>query len=243
MQQRVNRRKRVKPARNESFRSNFRAQLRKDVVYSSRTLAPAEFDTVVRTHGVCSTGSLTATTLYQILTNSILQTGSGWTSFNQSTAQANVLRNYTAYRVMKYCLKYTIICRSTVATNDDALIYVIHTPDAIALATTSLVAQSDALRDLTHIHALGLATGSPSILSASQTYRLDQVVGSDTYIQDDGYAGGSNSSGVPTAPANLTYVTFALGHLAVGGTWAASITAPVVSVELIQYVKFYDRRV
>lgn len=212
------------------------ARGRGQVLRSLQPSFPSEFETQVTTVGYWADAGINNTNQAEIKTNSLLSSSHGLTTVQQSGAAVNIGRNYTKYRVVAYDLKITAISRST----SDYLLLEVHSPDDLAWgAGTSWNAQTNWLLPAHFVHTVPKNTASPCVLHPSvKKYKLHQITGNNNYLTDETFSGGANGSGVFTDPTNLTYCTL-ISNLWTGGAQTAS-NSPHVTVELTQYVKFYD---
>jgi hypothetical protein len=207
------------------------------VIVSPVPAMPPMFETSIRTIGYWASSGTNNLEQLEILTNSLLHS---WTGGGNNTAQAlaNIGRSYTKYRVCAYDIRYHAVSRST----SDYLFWDVHSPDDLGLTVASGWSLNPQLvMPKAFFHTLPANTKSPCYQAIGwKKYKLSDVIGNNEYLTSDTYAGTLNSSGVATSPSDLTYCTLVSG-LQGGGAQTAS-NSPLFTVELVQYVQFYDLR-
>lgn len=206
------------------------------ILYNTIPSMPPEFDTVIKTFGTILSSAATASVFSEVATNSLLHTADAL-SGSGSSPLANIARNYSKYRVVGYSIKYNLLSRSTVDVN----VAVLHTPNSVSAnypAGSSWNAAAPT-SDKSFYYLVPASTKAPCLTGGSQKYQILSVLGQEEFEEDNTYYGTINTSGVPTAPTDQTFVAFYSGQ-ASGGTFTAN-TTPHISVTLKQYVRFYDR--
>ncbi len=206
------------------------------VISPAPSLAPM-FETTIRTIGYWASAGTNNLEQLEILTNSLLHS---WTGGGSLTTQglANIGRSYNKYRVCGYDLRFKAISRST----SDYLIWDVHSADDLALTVAaSWTLNPQLAMPKSFFHTVPANTKSPCSLETPwKKYKMADVIGNNEYLSSDTYAGTLNSSGVPTSPTDLTYCTLVSG-LQGGGAQTAS-NSPLFTIELVQFVQFYDLR-
>ncbi len=240
--QKVSRQQKRKEARASRFPKGVRNRFSPtpdigQVVVSPVPAMPPMFETTIRSIGYWASSGTNNLEQLEILTNSLLHS---WTGGGVSTAQAlaNIGRSYTKYRVCGYDLRFKIVSRST----SDYLTWDVHSPDDLALTVAAgWTLNPQLVMPKAFFHTLPANTKAPCAFDVGwRKYKLSDVIGNNEYLTSDTYAGTLNSSGVPTSPSDLTYCTLVSG-LQGGGAQTAS-NSPLFTVELVQYVQFYDLR-
>ncbi len=209
---------------------------RVQMIRSLQPTFPSEFETEVVTKGYWADAGATVTTQIEIKTNSLLTSSHGLTAVVQSGAAVNVGRNYTKYRVTAYQLKLTIMPRST----SNYLLLVVHSADDLGIGSgSSWTTANNWMLPYHKMLTIPANTLSPCVLNPATEYHvLHQITGNNNYLTDDDYAGTASTLGVFTDPSNLTYCTV-LANLFTAGAQTAN-NSPHVTVELVQFVKFFD---
>ncbi len=211
---------------------------RRMVLYSSVPVIPDEFDTVVKTCGHIRSSAVTASISQNLVTNTLLQSaGTPWSMVGQATSVANIAKNYSFYRVMKYALRVRAIPNTTSA----CWTAILHVPEDPAFASGSSFSPVSGSYPNAQIKMIPSTANTPNIVPFNKIMTITDVVGSDSAQTDEDFAGAVSTAGVFSDPARLTYAIFYQGLIS-GSAFGAS-TSPTFEVELLQWVKFYERRV
>lgn len=191
--------------------------------------------------GVYADAGTTNTTFAEFKPNTLLNTSQPTTSSLAwyPPALTDRLRDYSNYRVLGYRYTLDILSRST----SDYFVFVIDSSDSTGVTTGSIAGQSSALAvRYSRMFTIPGTGKSPCHLKLTwQSHSMMKLLGSDEYLTDDSYNGGSSSSGVATDPTNLTYLTL-VSSLCVPGTQTAN-NAPQFTLTMEQDVEFYNPRV
>lgn len=211
---------------------------KKIILYNTIPSMPDEFDTVIKAFGKVTSASSGLTSVqFLVYTNSLLHSADSFTNAVSSTTLSNIGRNYTKYRVVGYKINYTLAAQDTSPYH--FLEY--HAPVDPAFPTGAAFANEAVTRDKAKYHFVPSTTQYPNVLTSAASFKLMQVVGEEEFEQEASYAGGLNSSGVPTDPVDLTYLVLHLGK--VSGATFNGTALPDIILTLTQYVRFYDKRV
>lgn len=219
----------------EQFRSESR---KKVVLYNTIPSMPDEFDTVIKSFGKLSSTAIGVSShQFTVFTNSLLHTADSFTNAASSNTLSNIGRNYTKYRVVKYSLSYTI------ASNDTSPYHMLeyHSPIDPAFSAGSSFPNEAVTRDKAKYRFVPSTTQYPNVQNGSGGYKLMQIVGEEEFEQDANYAGALNSSGIPSDPVDLTYLTMTFGKVSAATFNAAAL--PDIALTLTAFVRFYDKRV
>ncbi len=197
---------------------------------------PDEYDTVVKTYGHLKSTATTASISQNIVTNTLLQSGA-WALVGQAPSVANLARNYSRYRVMKYAMRIRLFSNSTSAT----YISMINTPEDPAFSAGVAYLPSSSGYPGTVSRLVPPTTNTPNVMACKLAYKIEDVVGTSAPRTEENYSGTISSVGAFSDPTALTYCVFYQG-LASGAAFTVG-TALTIEIELLQYVKLYDRRV
>jgi hypothetical protein len=221
---------------NRALKRKFEGNAGRVVLYNNIPSMPDEFDTIIKSYCVVGSAAATASILVSAFTNSLLQSASDFSAAVSGNALANIGRNYNKYRVTGYKCSYVLSPRTTI----DIQVSVMHSPDAQTYSSAVTWTGESTCRDKSKYHQVPANTKSPCMVYGKSSYSMSAIIGNPEFHQDDKYVGTLSTIGVPTAPTDLTYLSFYMGGVG-GGAFTAS-TAPYITLSLTQYVKFFDKR-
>jgi len=155
----------------------------------------------------------------------------------QATSVANIAKNYSFYRVMKYALRVRAIPNTTAA----AWTTILHVPEDPAFSSAVSFSATSGSYPNSQMKMIPSTANTPNIVSFNKIITITDVVGSDSAQTDEDFAGTVSTAGVFADPARLTYAILYQGLIS-GSAFTAN-TSPTFEVELLQWVKFYERRV
>ncbi len=208
----------------------------KFVLYNTLPQMPNEMDTIVTSGFVVDNAGATLTVTGYLATNSLLTSSHSGATVTASLFSDELGKFYESYRVVAYSLEYHWVSRSAT----DAQFAMVHVAEDPGFQTGSAFPVNSLT--FANVHFLLVAgTGKSPCMGSVKTPKIwtTDVVGTDAPMVEENYVGGVNSAGVYTAPASLTYATYASGLAT--GTFAAS-SSPYLFGKMTQWVKFYARR-
>ncbi len=196
---------------------------------------PDELFKVNSTFSVAQTAT-TASVELPITINGLLLSGTSLT-IGQPTMLANVAKNYSAYRVEKFSVRYNLYSRSS----SFYTVIVFPLSEDPAYSSGSSLSIAAGAYPNAHYNIVPANTTSPChVLNRSMSHSIRSIVGSNEVATDDNYAGTVNTSGVFSDPAKPVYLIFYTGPTA-GGSMVAG-EAPRITGTITSWVRFYDKR-